>query len=276
MKLDRAEWTGAGAALAFHVVLIGALSLSLAHVAPVPEPPAMEVEFADEVALDSAAPAETPSPAPAMQAPEVGPPEPIESPPPAPTPVPAPAPAPPPRPVQRVQPSPPRSAAPKPAPAKPAPPTAKPQARPGAQPRAPRLGSDFLKGVSDDLAPKGNTGRPAAATVSASAMAGIVSAIRRQVQPCADRQVNPGPGASRIKVRMRLQLFPNGRLKRPPMVLGTSGVDGDNAQYEERVVDLAVAAFTGCAPMRGLPPELYETESGRGWSDFIMIYNLPS
>jgi hypothetical protein len=24
-----------------------------------------------------------------------------------------------------------------------------------------------------------------------------------------------------------------------------------------------------------LPPELYETESGRGWSDFIMNYNLP-
>lgn len=263
MRLDRAEWTGAGAALVFHIVLIGALSLSLARVANVPEPPAMEVEFADEVALESAAPSQIPTPAPAMQSPEVGPPEPIETLPPAPVPTPVPTPTP--RPVQKVQPTPARPTPAKPSPAKPKP-----------QPRAPRLGSDFLKGVSDDLAPKGSSARPAAATVSASAMAGIVSAIRRQVQPCADRQVNPGPGASRIKVRMRLQLFPNGRLKRPPQILGTAGVDGDNAQYEERVVDLAVAAFTGCAPLRGLPPELYETESGRGWSDFIMTYNLPS
>jgi hypothetical protein len=106
-------------------------------------------------------------------------------------------------------------------------------------------------------------------------MAGIVQAIRRQVQPCADRQVNPGPGASRIKVRMRLQLRRNGRLNSPPQVLGTSGVDDENARYEERVKDLAVATFVGCAPLVGLPPELYETESGRGWSDFIMNYNLP-
>jgi hypothetical protein len=140
-----------------------------------------------------------------------------------------------------------------------------------------RIGDDFLKGISDDkLAPRaGPTPKPAAATVSASAMAGIVQAIRRQVQPCADRQVNPGPGASRIKVRMRLQLRRNGRLNSPPQVLGTSGVDDENARYEERVKDLAVATFVGCAPLVGLPPELYETESGRGWSDFIMNYNLP-
>jgi len=49
MKLDRAEWTGTGAALLFHVALIGALSLSLAHVASVPEPPAMDVEFVEDV-----------------------------------------------------------------------------------------------------------------------------------------------------------------------------------------------------------------------------------
>lgn len=261
--MDRAEWTGAGAALVFHAVLIGALSLSLAHVAKVPEPPAMEVELADEVALQSAAPTSVATPPPAAEAPEVGPPEPVEAPPPVPAPTPVPSPTP--RPIQKVQPTPAR-----PTPARPAPVKAQPQ------PRAPRLGNDFLKGVSDDLAPRGSQAKPAAATVSASAMAGIISAIRRQVQPCADRQVNPGPGASRIKVRMRLQLAPNGRLRRPPMILGTSGVDGDNAQYEERVVDLAVAAFVGCAPLRGLPPELYETQSGQGWSDFIMSYNLPS
>lgn len=263
MRLDRAEWQGTGASLAFHAVLLGALSLSIAHVAKVPEPPAMEVELADEVALQSAAPTNVPTPPPAAQAPEIAPPEPVVTPPPAPAPTPVPSPTP--KPVQKMQPTPAR-----PAPARPA------TARPQPQPRAPRLGSDFLKGANDDLAPTGSQARPAAATVSASAMAGIISAIRRQVQPCADRQVNPGPGASRIKVKMRLQLYPNGRLKRPPQILGTSGVDDRNGQYEERVIDLAVATFVGCAPLRGLPPELYETQSGQGWSDFIMSYNLPS
>ena len=56
MKLDRAEWTGTGAALLFHVALIGALSMSLAHVDSTPEPPAMEVEFVEEVGLTAAAP----------------------------------------------------------------------------------------------------------------------------------------------------------------------------------------------------------------------------
>ena len=102
-------------------------------------------------------------------------------------------------------------------------------------------------------------------------MAGIAQAIRRQVQPCADRQVNPGPGASRIQVRMRIRLFLNGRLKGAPEVISTSGVTDDNARYEERVKDLAVAAFVGCAPLTGLPAELYD----KGWSDFIMRYNLP-
>jgi len=268
MRMDRAEKIGTGAALLFHVALIGAMSMSLAHVNSVPEPPSMEVELVDEVSLTAAAPQQIVTPPPPSQAPEIGEAEPIEDvapPPPLPRPTPAPVVKPvppraiPPKPSQVVKPTPPRSAPPSPA------------------PRVSRIGDDFLKGISDDkLAPRaGPTPKPAAATVSASAMAGIVQAIRRQVQPCADRQVNPGEGASRIKVRMRLQLTRSGRLRVPPQVIGTSGVDDENARYEERVKDLAVATFVGCAPLVGLPPELYETESGRGWSDFIMNYNLP-
>ena len=52
-------------------------------------------------------------------------------------------------------------------------------------------------------------------------MAGIVQAIRRQVQPCADRQVNPGPGASRIRVRMRLRSPEAAGSRGPPQVIGT-------------------------------------------------------
>ena len=251
MMMDRAEWTGTGAALLFHVALIGALSMSLASVHSTPEPPALEVELVEEVGLTAAAPQAIAVPPPPSQAPEIGEAEPVE----IPTPVrPAPTPAP------VVKPAPPKPAAP---------------SRPA--PRVSRIGDDFLKGIADDkLAPRaGPTPKPAAATVSASAMAGIVQAIRRQVQPCADRQVNPGSGASRIRVRMRLQLTRSGRLRVPPQVIGTSGVDDENARYEERVKDLAVATFVGCAPLVGLPPELYETESGKGWSDFIMNYNLP-
>lgn len=257
--MDRAEWTGTGAALLFHVALIGAMSLSLAHVASVPEPPSMEVDFVDEVGLTAASP-DQPSPAPAAQSPTVDPvPEPVE-------PVVEPAPSPTPAPSKPQPRATPKAAQPtaKPTPVKPA--AAKPA------PRAPRLGDDFLKGIADGPS---TSAKAAPATVSASAMAGIQQAIRRQVQPCADRQVNPGPGASRIRVKMNLQLQPNGRLKRPPVVVSTSGVDGDNEQYEERVKDLALAIVAGCAPFRGLPDELYRTSSGSGWHNFNLTYNLP-
>ena len=258
MNMDRAELAGTGAALAFHVALIAAMSLSLAHVASVPEPPSMEVEFVDDIGLTAAAPSRITTPPPASQATEIAEAEPLE---PAPAPVLAQ-----PAPRQVAIPSP-RAIA-KPAPAKPAP------ARPA--PRASRIGDDFLKGIADSPSKSTTSAtKPAAATVSASAMAGIVQAIRRRVQPCADRQVNPGAGASRIRVRLRLQLLPNGRMKRTPEVIGTSGVDDENSRYEERVKDLAVNTFVGCAPLSGLPPELYETASGKGWSDFIMNYNLP-
>lgn len=275
MSIDRAELAGTGAALAFHVALVAALSLSLAQIDSVPEPPSMEVEFVEEVALASAAPLTVATPPPASQAPEIGEAEPeptprVEPAPPTPRIEPAPAPRPP---TPRIEPAPaprpPAKASARPAPAKPSP--AKPT-KPA--PRVSRIGDDFLKGIAEAPSRSADA-TPAAATVSASAMAGIVQAIRRQVQPCADRQVNPGSGASRIRVRLRLQLQPNGRMKRPPQVIGTSGVDDENGRYEERVKDLAVAAFVGCAPLKGLPPELYETESGRGWSDFILNYNLP-
>ena len=264
MRLDRAEWTGTGAALLFHVALIGALSMSLANVDSTPEPPAMEVELVEEVGLTSAAPQPIATPPPPSQAPEIGEVEPDE----------APAPLPP-QPAPAIRPAPAKPLPARPAKALPSTPAKPAPAKPA--PRVSRIGDDFLKGISDDkLAPRSApAAKPAASTVSASAMAGIVQAIRRQVQPCADRQVNPGPGASRIRVRMRLQLTRSGRLRVPPQVLGTSGVDDENARYEERVKDLAVASFVGCAPLVGLPPELYETESGRGWSDFIMNYNLP-
>ena len=252
MRMDRAEWTGTGAALLFHVALIGAMSMNLASVDSVPEPPAMEVEFVEDVGLTAAAPQTVAVPPPPSQAPEIGEAEPT----PAPTPI-QPAPAP----VPSIKPAP-----PKPLPRTPAKPA----------PRVSRIGDDFLKGIEDDkLAPRpGPAAKPAAAKFDAAALASIQQAIRRQIQPCADRQVDPGPGANRIRVTLNLKLSKSGRLRGPPSVVRTSGVDDENARYEERVKDLAVAAYTGCSPLSGLPADLYQTPQG-GWSNINMTYRLP-
>jgi hypothetical protein len=260
VSVERAEIAGTGAAIVFHVALIGALSIGLASVTSAPEPPAMEVEFVEDVGVQAAAP--TPAP-PASQAPEMGE-APIE-------PMPAVSAPALPRPT-RIVPTPNADAADrlkreiersreqtaKPAPSKPA-------------PRVSRLGDDFLKGIKDTASASPKAAAPA---FSASAMASIQQAIRRQIQPCADRQVNPGPGANRIRVTLNLRLSRGGRLVRPPEVVRTSGVDDENARYEDRVKDLAVAAYTGCAPLSGLPSELYQTAQG-GWSNINMTYRLP-
>ncbi|HEU0310543.1 MAG TPA: hypothetical protein VFR36_04925 [Sphingomicrobium sp.] len=253
--MDRAEWTGTGAALLFHVALIGALSMSLASVDATPESPAMDVEFVEEVGLTAAAPQAIAVPPPPSQAPEIGEAEPVE----APTPVP-PAPTPTPAPTPIVKPTPPKPVAP---------------SRPA--PRVTRIGEDFLKGINkeDDLAPRpGPAPKPVAAQFDAVALASIQQAIRRQIQPCADRQVDPGPGANRIRVTLNIRLAKSGRLIGAPQVVRTSGIDDENARYEERVKDLAVAAYRGCAPLTGLPPELYQTPQG-GWSNINMTYRLP-
>jgi outer membrane biosynthesis protein TonB len=196
----------------------------------------MEVSFVEEVATVSAAPdPATEAPAQSV-APEFGPPEeaaPVIEPapappaplPPAPQPLPMPpkaveTPAPQPKPQPVPKPAPPKPAPPKPAPAKAAPakaapakpapqkpaaakPAAPARAQPkaaaagageGKQTRGSRLGSDFLKGVGSDPTPS-EAQQPVAA-MSGQARADIGSAILRQVQPCANQQVKPGPAPS--------------------------------------------------------------------------------
>ena len=272
MSIDRAELAGTGAALAFHVALVVALSINLARVDTPPEPPSMEVELVDDIALTSAAPQAIATPPPAAQAPEVGEAEPIE-----PTPAPMVMPTPPP---PTITPAPPR-----PAPAvKPAPPVkrvvtrpAKPTAKPAparTAPRASRIGDDFLKGIAADAPAKSTApARPSAATFSAAAKADVASAIAAQIRPCALRQRALGEGANRIRVVLNIRLTRAGRLQGAPTVVRTSGVDEDNAQYEELVKDQAIASYRECAPLR-LPAELYQTAQG-GWSNINMTYRLP-
>jgi len=269
--MDRAEAAGFGVATAGHLALLAALSLGFAatRLQPPRQQP-IEVSFVDEAALTSSAPAPSPTP-PAPQLGSVeGPPEPAAAPAP-------PLPAPP-----QVQPVPARPQPPSPAPTpaahrpalpKPAPP--QPQARPAParpQPRPTGRLSGLLAGVADSPSRSHATASPAA-VMSQQAAASIGALIKRQVQPCANRMVNPGPGASRIKVRINLQLARDGSLRAQPTIAAVSGVDDENRRYVQRVKELAVAAFTSCSPLRGLPADLYAVENG--WSDFDMTYNLP-
>jgi hypothetical protein len=154
-------------------------------------------------------------------------------------------------------------------PAPPRPQKAQPQ-KPA--PRVSRIGDDFLKGIEGSDAPS-RPARPAGASFDARAKASVAALFQRLVQPCADSQVNPGPGANRIRVTVNLRLRPNGSLA-GSSVVRVSGVDDDNARFEERVKDLAIAVYRECAPFRGLPPELYKTAEG-GWSNINLTYKLP-
>ena len=244
MKLDRAEWTGTGAAVLFHVAMIAALSLSLAHVASVPEPPAMEVEFVEDVGLTAAAPQSIATPPPASQAPEIGEAEPIEA-----------APIIQPKPAPSITPTPTRPQRP----AKPA-------------PRVSRIGDDFLKGIADNPSQSSAPAKPAAKTFSATARASIGQAILRQVQPCADRQPFIGEGANQIRLTINLKLARSGRLIRPPTVIRMSGDADLRAKYGELLEDQVRRIFAQCTPLR-LPAELYDTPDG-GWNDYTFIYRV--
>ncbi len=272
MRVDTGEAKGTAAALLLHVVLVVALTTSLAKVPSPPEPPPVQVEFVDseEVALTAAAP--TPAtPPPAAQAPAPLPePTPAQPAPPVqqaapPPPLPAPVTRPTPAPVARLLPTRPAPATARSQPARPAP----AQPRP-APPRQSRIGDDFLRGIPSDRDLGPREASPGAATFSAAAKASVDSAIKRQIQPCAARQPTLGPSADRIRVTVNLRLDRSGRLSRPPSLVRTSGVDEDNARFEDLAYDQAVAVFRACSPLR-LPAELYSTPQG-GWGNINLTY----
>jgi len=266
-----------------------------------PEP--VEAEPVPQPAPPPPAPQPQPQPKPQPRPqpkPEPAKPEPRPEPKPQPKPAPRPAEKPKPKPPEpRPRPQPAKPAPARPAPAKPTPaakpaPAARPsrsEGKPAAtrpttpargsgksetatttRPRGSHLGADFLKGLSADPSPSKSQAAPAA-RIGAQQLANIASAILRQVQPCANRQVTPGPGAERIRVAINLHLNKDGSLAAAPRVVGHSGVDGENERYVDRVDDLAIATFKGCSPLRGLPAELYDVPGG--WSNFTLRYKLP-
>ena len=264
--MDRTEAQGFGVAVAGHAALLALMAFAVGQAAGPPRvPDSMEVSFVEDVGRFSAAPQPVEEPPAPAEAPDLGP---IEDAAPAPTADPAP-----PQPSPRAPARPIRSE-PRPAPKQAAPtpqrPT-QPTARTGQQTTRPRLGSEILKGIGNDPSPSRST-RPAA-RMTGQAAASIAQAIARQVQPCADRQVYPGPGAERIVTRINLRLKPDGSLAAPPRVVGQSGTDLENGRYARRVADLAIRSFMECSPLRGLPAELYGVTGG--WSNFDMNYRMP-
>jgi hypothetical protein len=260
--MDRAEAAGLGASIAGHGALLALLSVALVTATrPPPVQPAMEVSFVEEIGLASAAPQPSPAPAAAAAAPETGPTEDAAPAPPAPAP-PAPAVA---------------SVAPAPAPAQ------RPAVRAAPAPAAAtgqtmrRLRPLNLDPRSFGSDPEAVRESPPAAVMSAQALASIVSAIQRQIQPCAGRRSNLlGPGAERIRVTLNLRLRADGGLAATPTLVAgrITGVDDENRRYVQQVGDLIVAATRECSPLRGLPADLYRTPSG-GWSNINVNFKFP-
>lgn len=260
--IDRAEKTGFGIALVGHAALLAALTVGLASLGRAPSlSDPIEISFVEEVGLVSASPEPAAAPPEAGMAPALGP---IEDAAPSAPADPAPVPPPP-----RAAPA--ERSPPAPAPKQSRRTRSSDRAATGEQARRPRL-ADVLKGIGRDTSPSRSRNSPAA-TMSARAAADIGSAIERQVQPCADRQVYPGPGAERIVTTLNLRLERDGSLARPPRVVDQGGIDDENRRYAQRVADLAIRSFVECSPLRGLPAELYDVP--RGWSNFTMRYRLP-
>lgn len=279
--MERGEKIGLGVAGAGHVILFGLLSIGfLATPNPLKlKQDPVQVSLVEDVGLEAAAPqisqdsAQSIAPEQGMPedaappAPAEMPPEPIAAPPrPAPKPAPVSKPKPP-APAEKAVAKPTRPM--RPAATKGAGSTETAKA---ARPRGSRLGADFLKGLTDQPS-KSTSNAPPAAKIGAQALADIGSAIQRQVQPCANRQVNPGPGAERIRVTINLRINRDGSLATQPRVVGRDGVDEGNRRYVDRVDDLAIATFVGCSPLRGLPDALYDVQNG--WKNFTLRYKLP-
>ena len=247
MTADRAEWTGIGAALAFHIVLIAALSTSLASIKDVAESPSMEVELVDEIGLEAAAPTSIALPASS------------EPPPPAP--------------AEAIVPPMPRPALTPPPPQRPAVQLPRQVQRVPSQPsRRAGIGDDFLKSFDDDLAPRSGPAKPAAPAFNAKARMNIGQAIISQARRCAESQPFIGEGANKIRLTVNLKFNRSGRLARSPSILGSAGDVEDRAKYGQLLEDQVRRIFADCAPFR-LPAELYDTPDG-GWKDFTFTYRV--
>jgi len=264
MAIERAEAAGLGVAVLGHLGLLAALSLGLfAATTTPPAQDAIEVSFVEDVALDAASPTPAAAPPPPSAADELGPTEEAPAAPDSAAGSGAPAV---PSPAQVVQP-------PRESDSRDRRRPEEPRQTPGQRNRAARLADLNLDNLGRDPSRRPAPAAAPVAAMTGQAAASIRDAIVRQVQPCANRQVHPGPGAERIVTTLQLRINRDGSLQGRPVVAGQRGLDDENSRYAQRVADLAVNAFVSCAPLRGLPADLYAVP--RGWSNFALNYRLP-
>ena len=262
-------------ALAAHVALIGALTLSPPGKSIEAPPERMTVTFADEIADQSVSPDPNAQAAPDV-APVLGEPAPEPAPPePAPQmvqPKPQPAPAPPipqarpqplPRPVPKPAPLPRVALASPPKPvAKPAPQRSAPAAaladtrlrrRPDAPSGASRLGSDFLRGIPGSTNP-GTARTPPAATIGPEVAASLVSSIARQIKP--HWAAPQGVDVDKLVTVLAWTLNPDGSLAGRPNVVQQLGITDANRTQAQRHAEQAIRAVQLAAPF-DLPAPYY-------------------
>lgn len=263
--IDRRDLSGFALAVIGHAGLIAAIYYLMPKEAPPPSMPleGIQVTLSDDVGLVSAAP--DPSDTPPAEAPK-GEDTPLE-----------PEPAPP-------EPTPPEPKTQAPQPKAEPKPSTDPRRRPdqsartnnqtrpnNPQPTGRLDGMSFKAGAATQ--PTDGEGTKSQATMTGPAQANILSAIKRQVQPCADRQVIPAPEARQIYAMVQLTLNRDGSLA-SVRIVGHEGVTDENQRYVARVDDAVEAIFAGCTPIRGLPPELYDVP--RGWRSLKFRYRMNS
>lgn len=260
--IERRDITGLSVAILGHAGLIAAIYFWPWHEKekPLTPPEPIQVTLADDVGLVSAAP--DPSDQPPAEATQgedvpddtdIAPPESA------------------PEPKEQPKPTPPRTNSET---SKPPPPANRNQQaqqnrgnpRPGLN-----LDDSTLRGNGPAREKTDGQGTKSQATMTGDALMNITTAIKRQVQPCADRQVVPAPEASQIIAVVQLKLRPDGALD-SVRIVDHKGVNESNQRYVARVDDAVEAIFAACTPIRGLPAELYDVP--RGWRSLKFNYRL--
>lgn len=268
--MDRAEAAGITGAALLHAGVFALFLWAIYNAPPPPRaiapPQPIDVYVTDDVGLRSMAPPQVDD-ARQAEAPDIGNPRDAAA---AAAPeisdtlAPPQAPAPPAAPRPDAAPAPPRPAAATP-PAKRRAPLPRPDVGEGEgreRARESRLGPDFLKGIREES--KGKAPR-ARAQVGAQAMSSIAAVIARQIKPCYDLGSLGGTSAMDIVTVLRLQFRRDGSVASVE-VSTQEGVTAENRGYARQMAELSRRAVLRCAPLQGLPQNLYEG----GWDDFDM------
>lgn len=97
------------------------------------------------------------------------------------------------------------------------------------------------------------------------------ASIAQRAGRCAKLQIDPGPGANRIRITVQFEVDRSGALTAAPKAVRNTGIDSENAKFEKIVADQAVDTIAKCAPYDGLPDSLYDDANT---AKIVMRYKL--